>query len=98
MKKSLITSSIMGLLLVFLVIGFAWAKPLSSYSIYWQVISAGGGPTINTAGNIEMNGSLGQVVIGSSSSKNVKMISGYWSSSIGEIQKLFLPIIINNDN
>ncbi len=44
----------------------------------WQVMAGGGAPT--SSGNITLNDTLGQPIIGDSSGGNVTLGAGYWSS------------------
>jgi hypothetical protein len=74
-KTRLITFGLTGLLLLLLA-GGAGATTLANFAINWQVLNGGGAPA--SAGNITLNGSLGQTFIGQASNGNIGLGSGYW--------------------
>jgi hypothetical protein len=62
-----------------------------SPGIGWWVLSAGGGPA--SGGKITLNASLGQPVVGQSSSGSTVLKAGYWAAGpVSEIT-IHLPII-----
>ena len=89
MNKTKILIFSLVVLLLFLASGMAYAAvQASSYSVNWWVFSGGGAPS--SAGSFTMNSSLGQSVIGSSSSTNFSIDHGYWLKGA---YKTFLPLI-----
>jgi len=90
MKKTKILFLCLAALLLVLIAGTAFAAvSASSFAVDWWVFSGGGAPS--SAGNITMNASLGQSVVGTSSSVNFSIDHGYWMQK-GAV-KTFLPLI-----
>ena len=65
-----------GLLCCLLVVGGALAQ--GAATINWWAITGGGTPS--GGGNVTLNDTLGQPVIGPSSSGNVSLRAGYWGA------------------
>ena len=61
--------------------------------IDWYVIGSGGGTA--TGGNYTLNGTIGQPVVGLSSSADLDLCSGFWCKLL-EHYKIFLPQILRN--
>jgi len=55
-------------------------------SVKWYVIGGGGGPVVN--GKIEMNGTIGQPVVGWVSEGDLGLYSGYWPG----VEDIYLPL------
>jgi hypothetical protein len=91
----------LGVLLIFLLVGVAWAGSSDNYAIDWQVMS-GGGASASSPGWVTLNGSLGQTAIGplANGDESVKLGAGYWSSVVsGEpplTQFIFLPVVVRD--
>lgn len=89
----------LAILLIMLLAGLAGAGSSASFAIDWQVFSGGGAPA--TAGNVSLNGSLGQTAIGpSSAGGNVTLGAGFWSG-LSVLQAapgnpVYLPVIIRS--
>jgi len=70
------------------------ALALSTHTIDWWVFSGGGGTS--SGGDITLNDTIGQPVIGSSSGEGVNLEAGYWVSGIvTEPESLiYLPLVL----
>ena len=91
MKKSKILILCLAAVVVVVVAGIAIAAPMGiTYTVDWWVFSGGGAPS--SAGDFDMNASLGQSVIGESSSTNYGIDHGYWQK--GWPYGIFLPLIL----
>ncbi len=82
----------LAVLLVFLLVGATLAGSSDSYAIDWQVLDGGGAPA--TAGQVSLNGSLGQTVIGPSTSASYGLQAGHWLENTGVAN--YLPVIIKS--
>jgi len=89
MKKMKILGLSLLVLLLVLVIGVSSATLGVTYDIDWWVFSGGGEPS--SAGNLTLDGSLGQSVIGNSSSADYELDAGYW---LRGVYKIFLPLVM----
>ena len=89
MKKMRILWLSLAVLVFILAIGASAAVLTSSFDIDWWVLSGGGAPS--SGGNVELNGSLGQSVIGMAESDDYEIDSGYWLRGTYDI---FLPLIM----
>ncbi len=56
----------------------ASSNPGAAYSIEWQVISNGGGPSISAS--YQMNSTIGQTAVGAISSGNYRIYQGFWQA------------------
>ncbi len=84
-------------LFIFLVAGTAGAGRSAHYAIDWQVLSGGGAPA--SAGNVSLNGSLGQTAIGPSTSTNYRLGAGYWFEMVPAApgsRRIYLPVVFKN--
>jgi hypothetical protein len=79
----------MALLLVFALAGVAFAGSSPRFDVYWQVLSGGGAPA--EAGGVSLNGSLGQAVIGQSTSARFDLDAGYWRQGS---HMIYLPLVV----
>lgn len=90
MKKKKIFILCLAAVGIVLIAGAAFAAVnTSSFLVDWWVFSGGGAPS--SAGDYAMNGSLGQSVIGSSSSTNFSIDHGYWLKGTYDI---YLPLVM----
>ena len=83
------------LLLILLGSSVAWAgSSTSSATIDWLVFDLGGAPS--TAGDLVLQGSVGQVVAGQAASPSYSLDSGYWPgiSSPPARRTLFVPMVL----
>ena len=66
----------------------------STASVDWWVFSSGGGPS--SGGNISMNDTIGQPVIGPSIGGDVSLQAGYWvsGSEVEEAFTVYLPLVL----
>lgn len=81
-------SLLLALLLLFGLVSTVLAQ--SPIVIDWQVIAAGGGST--QGGGILINDTLGQPVVGTSSSYHMTLNAGYWSAIPPEFS-IYLPLV-----
>lgn len=91
MKKMKILALSLAVLLLILGIGVSSAVLTATYDIDWWVFSGGGAPS--SVGNVTLDGSLGQSIIGNSSSANYELDAGYWLRGVYEV---FLPLVLKN--
>jgi hypothetical protein len=70
-----------------------WAKNSDATGLNWQVMSAGGAPAASNSGHINMNGTLGQTAIGTSSIGQTSILAGFWHSLKQAVLDLFMPLI-----
>ena len=89
MKKMKILGLSLAVLVLVLVIGVSAATLSSTFDIDWWVFSGGGAPS--SGGRIELNGSIGQSVIGMSESENYELDHGYW---LRGQYTVFLPLVL----
>jgi len=90
MKKTKILILCLAAVVVLLVAGIAIAAPMGiTYTVDWWVFSGGGAPSSD--GDYEMNASLGQSIIGRSSSTNYSIDHGYWLKGA---YKTFFPLVL----
>ena len=88
-RVSLLTLFLVGSLLVSSGVG-----ALAQNAIRWYVFSGGGG-RIQSA-DYTINSTVGQAVIGSSSSASYQLGAGYWYG-VAEVRRmLYLPIVLRN--
>jgi len=66
----------------------------SATSVDWWVFGSGGGPS--SGGEISLNDTIGQPVIGSSSGGDVNLQAGYWvgGSEVEEVYPIYLPLVL----
>jgi hypothetical protein len=69
----------------------------SSHSVDWWVIGGGGGS--GTAGDTTLDGTIGQWMVGSSTSGSTQLGSGFWGG--GELvyppsHVIYLPLVLRN--
>lgn len=101
MHKKRTTALGLALILIVLVAGVAWAATSANHTISWWTVSSGGGPAEVTAGNVSLRGTMGQSVIGvsTSASGNQVLKAGYLSAMGSPIQQsprdgdVFLPMV-----
>jgi len=67
------------------------ALAAGTIAIEWWAFGGGGGPA--TAGMITLNDTLGQPVIGPSSSDSLSLGAGYWYGAAVEY-RLYLPLVL----
>jgi hypothetical protein len=76
MNKTGISALGLAAVLILLWVGVAGAGSAANVALDWQVLSMGGAPA--NGGNVSLNGTLGQAIIGASSGGNVNLSSGFW--------------------
>jgi len=87
------------LLALILTLGLIGSKILSDravaqagYELNWWVFSGGSGP--QSGGDVQLNATLGQPLIGGSQGGTIALSAGYWYPRGGSFQ-LFLPLLQN---
>ena len=80
----------MKVLILLMIVASASMGLAQDYSIDWYVIGSGGGESQST--NYRINGTIGQPIVGISSSANYTVESGFWvGSGIMELGYEYLP-------
>ena len=95
-KRFIVATIALGILLAFVLATTTLAGYKAQPLIPWQVLSGGGAPAAFESGSVSFNSSLGQAVIGPSSSGDLEINSGFWFGSSGKFIYLYLPISINH--
>ena len=67
----------------------AWTSDLPGIS--WWVLGSGGGPS--NSGNVTLNATFGQPMVGTSSNSGLILKAGYWGSLSESGTKVFLPLL-----
>ena len=80
------------LLSTFGLIGFSLAETLDA-SLPWGVVAGGAG--LYSDGDVSIQSTLGQVVIGETSGGNVVIRAGFWQRN-SSCYKTYLPGVYNN--
>jgi hypothetical protein len=83
-------------LLIFLVVGVAWAGSSANFAVVRQVLGGGGAPAESASAVVALNGTLGQAVIGPSSGGIASLEAGYWVAMGQVINSTYLPIVIQD--
>ncbi len=82
-------------LLVLLAVGVGWAGASDGPAVDWAVLSGGGAPA--SAGQVTLNGSLGQTAIGPAAGGEVSLGAGFWYGLGGAgLYRVYLPILARN--
>ena len=71
------TVLLIALLCALLLAGSALARAPLMYAISWKFIGGGGGPS--TSSGYQVNGTVGQGVVGMSASAGYRLTSGFWA-------------------
>ena len=85
-----------GLALALLVVG--WVMAQGALSIPWWVIGGGGGPATG-GGDVAMNGTLGQTIIGPASGDSVSLGAGFWYGDAMQTDPwhvTYLPVVLSS--
>lgn len=83
-------------LLVLLLVGAGWAGAGDGPAVDWRVLSAGGAPA--AAGQVTLDGSLGQTAIGPSAAAGLSLGAGFWYGLGGAgLYRVYLPIAPKNN-
>lgn len=96
MDKKKASAFLMALALLLLLAGAALAGSAGGYTVGWQVLAGGGAPAL--AGQVALNGTLGQPVAGLSASGSYNISGGYWyrGSLTPPPMIYYLPFIIKD--
>jgi hypothetical protein len=98
MNKRKALTLVIGFLCCFLLGSMALAASPANYRIDWGVIAGGGGPA--SSASYTLRSTIGQAVIGSSSSANFQLGAGYLYGvkvpAPPPRYKIYLPIIVKN--
>ncbi len=102
MNKKLITALGLTLSLILVGSGMAWAGTPTTYAIEWQVIDGGGQPVVSSGGDVTLEGSIGQPLIGDAQSTdgNITLQIGYWEEveAVEVGTTIYLPLVIKGEN
>ena len=82
-------------LVVVLLVGVGWAGASAGPAIDWEVLSGGGAPA--SAGQVTLNGSLGQTAIGPSTGGELSLGAGFWYGLGGGPYRVYLPITLKSN-
>ncbi|MCA9928897.1 MAG: hypothetical protein KC419_10485 [Anaerolineales bacterium] len=84
------------LMLGLLLVGLVSAQQSANVTLSWHLLGAGSAAT-STAGEVTLNASLGQPVIGSANSETTELRAGYWAGvAVRQTDHtVYLPIIVN---
>jgi hypothetical protein len=76
-------------------LGFALRESLGQ-AVDWQVLGNGGGQA--SSGEINLQGTLGQNLIGSSATSGgeTNLWAGYWTSGTQNVYRLYLPLVVTS--
>ncbi len=99
MKRRLILSCLVTLILALVISGLAQAQTGGGYDLTWGTV-AGGGATgsANTPGSFNLNDTIGQASTGAATGAGYTLTSGLWSTiaSVATTYHVFLPVLLNN--
>lgn len=74
------------------VAGVVWAMSSASYAIEWDVIGGGGGHA--AAGAYELDGTVGQPVVGVVSGGSFELCAGFWCGVQAVEYDIYLPLLL----
>ena len=84
------------ILIVFLLlVGSALAMSSTNYRLDWFTPLTGNGGQAISSANYAANFTIGQSVVGTSSSANYGVCLGYWCGGTAEY-KIYLPLVLRN--
>ena len=86
------TALLLCLLILLLLAGDAGAMSSSNFKLDWLVPMTGGGGGPAGSPNYAANFTIGQTVVGASSSENYKVSLGYWPGATHQ-NIVFLPMV-----
>jgi hypothetical protein len=82
------------LLLLALATRLAWAIGASSPAVDWAVLGSGGAPAGSSSGLVNLNGTIGQSVIGASDGVQASLGAGFWYGARREGPQVYLPLVL----
>jgi hypothetical protein len=93
MKRATI---ILSLIVLLLFVGSALAMSSTNYRLDWYtpMTGAGGGPA--SSAHYAANFTVGQTVVGASSSEHFRAGLGYWYGLLSEFIRNFLPLVLKS--
>jgi hypothetical protein len=80
------------LVLTLLAVGVVQAQVSANFGLGWHLVSGGGAPAATGSGDIRLNGSLGQPVIGASQVTGLDLHAGFWPGALGGVT-IYLPLV-----
>lgn len=87
------TAGLLALIALLLVSSVALAMSSANFRLDWFTPLTGAGGAALSSTNYTMNFTIGQSVIGASSSANYKSSLGYWVYQAAVIYYLYLPVV-----
>ncbi len=93
-KRVMIGLVLLILMGVFALTGFARAA--GTPTIEWWAIGGGGGSS--QSGSLALDGTIGQTVVGGSSSNDIELCSGFWGcSGVPTSAAIYLPLVVKSN-
>ena len=83
-------------IVLLLVTGSALAMSSENYRLDWFTPLTGAGGGMASSTNYAVNFTVGQTVIGASSSENYGSGLGYWYGLLSEFFRNFLPVVLKS--
>ena len=93
MRKKLLFALLLVLLLSLTVVAVVAAQTGEGFDLSWNVIGAGGGEM--SGGNFELNGTLGQTAVDTTSGSGRAVSQGFWQEFLGTIYNM-LPFTVKH--
>ena len=92
-KQQKLLVGVVAVLLLLLIGTAVWAQTSAGFNLEWHVIGNGGGES--SSAHYQVNGTVGQPVVGSVTDRNEYVVTtGYWSFSSQTF--VYLPIVVGN--
>lgn len=92
MNKMRIALTCLGVAAALLLGGVVLASSMPFPSMPWHVVSGGG--ALSTADGVTLDGSIGQAIVGWSSSSGLTLHAGYWQGLGTRGPTAFLPLVL----
>ena len=86
---------LLALTAILLLAGSALAMSSTNYRLDWFTPMTGGGGAPASSASYAVNFTIGQTVIGASSSANYGVGLGYWYGAAAQF-RIFLPVVLKN--
>lgn len=99
MKTRRLTLLLVGLLCALALAGGALAMSSEHYRLDWSTLLAGSGGGAASSTNYAVNFTVGQAVVGPSSSSNYGACLGYWCSGTEVLEvlyEIYLPVVLRS--
>ena len=86
---------LLALTVILLLAGSVLAMSSTNYRLDWFTPMTGGGGAPASSASYAVNLTVGQTVIGASSSANYGVGLGYWYGAVAQF-RIFLPVVLKN--